>query len=148
MTPTPQTLARMEGGYLTPSFEHARVADAMHPGVITCAPETSIEEVARMMAANHVHAIVVSGLADGHAWGVVSATDVLALARDAPDRLAGTCAGTELITIGPGEPLEAAATLMREHEISHVLVVDPGRELPVGMVSSLDIVGVVAWGRA
>lgn len=148
MTATRQTLTPIEGSYLTPSFEHARVADAMHRGVITCSPETSVEEVAQIMATNHVHAVVVSGLADGRAWGVISDVDVLGVAAEAPERLAGTCAGTKLVTIAPEEPLEAAAEIMREHEISHVLVVDPERELPVGIVSTLDIVGVVAWGRA
>jgi CBS domain-containing protein len=141
-------LARIEGSYLTPSFEHARVADAMHPGVITCSAETSMQEVARMMATNHVHSVVVSGLADDDAWGVVTTTDVLGVGADAPDRLAGTCAGTELVTIAPDETIEAAAAAMHAHEVSHLLVVDPNRRLPVGVVSSLDIVGLIAWGSA
>ena len=142
------TLARTEGSYLSPSFEHARVGDVMHPGVITCSAETSVEEVARIMVTNHVHAVVVVGLADGDAWGVISATDVLGVASEAPDRLAGTCAGTELVTVTPHDPLGVAAGVMREHEISHLLVVDPDRGLPVGVVSTLDVMGAIAWGRA
>ena len=142
------TLARAEGSYLSPSFEHARVVDVMHPGVITCSAETSVEEVARIMVTNHVHAVVVVGLADGEAWGVISATDVLGVASEAPDRLAGTCAGTELVTVAPQDPLGVAAGVMREHEVSHLLVVDPDRGLPVGVVSTLDVMGAIAWGCA
>ena len=73
MTDTPQSrLVALEGSYLTPSFEHARVADAMRTGVITCPPDTSMESVARIMATNHVHAVVTTGLAGGAPWGIVS----------------------------------------------------------------------------
>ena len=47
------------GSYLTPSFEHARVADAMRPRVLTCEPGTLLTAVAQQMASEHVHAIVV-----------------------------------------------------------------------------------------
>jgi CBS domain-containing protein len=141
-------LARIQGSYLSPSFDHSQVADVMHPGVITCSAETSVEEVARIMVMNHVHAVVVAGLAEGDDWGVISATDVLGVAHEAPDRLAGTCAGTELVTVAPRDPLAVAAGLMREHDVSHLLVVDPDRGLPVGVVSTLDVMGTIAWGRA
>ena len=52
-------LVALQGSYLTPSLEHARVADAMRAGVISCPPDTSMEDVARIMASNHVHAVVV-----------------------------------------------------------------------------------------
>ena len=41
------------------SLEHASIAEAMHPGVITCPSDTSLRTVARMMAAYSVHCIVV-----------------------------------------------------------------------------------------
>lgn len=36
-----------------------RVAEAMHPGMIACPPDTPLRSVARMMATYRVHAIVV-----------------------------------------------------------------------------------------
>jgi CBS domain-containing protein len=62
-------LVAIEGSYLIPSLEHARVSDAMRAGVISCPPDTSMEAVARIMASNHVHAVIVSGLAGGAPWG-------------------------------------------------------------------------------
>src|SRR5687768_4553611 len=84
-------------------FKDATVADAMHAGVLTCPPETPLPIVARMMTAYGVHAVVVTGLeaeADSpeHAWGVVSALDLVraaALADSEPT--AGGIASTELV---------------------------------------------------
>ena len=53
-----ETLAHT-GSYLTPSFEHARVGDAMHPRLLSCNPQTTMVTVAQRMAREHVHAIVV-----------------------------------------------------------------------------------------
>ena len=68
------------GSYLIPAFQHARVADAMRPGVISCPPDSSMRDVARIMTSNHIHAVVVRGVAEGGAWGVVTDRDLLAAA--------------------------------------------------------------------
>jgi CBS domain-containing protein len=140
-------IARNGGSYLTPSFDHASVSDAMRPGVITCAPDASMEDVARAMATNHVHAVVVRGIGDGAPWGVVTDLDVLAVAQDAPDRLAGSCASEDLLTVAPDDRLADAARRMREHGAAHALVVDREHRQPVGVLSTLDLAGVVAWAR-
>jgi CBS domain-containing protein len=54
--------AATERRYELPNFADARVADVMHPGVLTCPPETSLPTVGRMMARHRVHAVVVTGL--------------------------------------------------------------------------------------
>jgi hypothetical protein len=36
---------------------------------------------------------------------------------------------------------------MKQHGITHLLVGDPQSNHPIGGLSSLDVVGVVAWGR-
>ena len=140
--PTP-----LAGSQLIPSFAHACVRDALHLGVITCLPDTPMEAVARIMTTNHVHAVVVAGLGGARPWGVVTDRDLLAVAPEAADRLAGSCAAGDLVTVAPGERLEVAAELMRRHDVSHLLVVDPERNLPVGVLSTLDIADIVAWGR-
>ena len=45
--------------YTGPPFEDARVHDAMRVGMITCRPETSLRDVARMMSSYGIHAVVV-----------------------------------------------------------------------------------------
>ena len=39
-----------------------------------------------------------------------------------------------------------AAQLMSEHEVSHLVVVQPHSGHPVGVLSALDLAGVLAWG--
>jgi CBS domain-containing protein len=145
--PPEGSLAPLEGSYLTPSLEHARVSDAMRPGVISCPPETSMEEVARIMATNHVHAVVITGLAGGGPWGVVSDRDVLNVAEEAPDRLAGSCASQDPVMVTPSQRLGEAIELMRQAGVTHLLVGEPGSNHPVGVLSSLDVAGIVGWAR-
>jgi CBS domain-containing protein len=141
-----------QGSYLQPDFERARVSDAMRAGVLTCPPETSLKTVARMMATYHVHSIVVTA-PDGEgeserAWGVVSDTDVVAAAGpDIDYQTAGGTAATEVITVEAEETLKRAAQTMSEHEITHLIVVSAGSQRPVGVLSTLDIAGILAWGR-
>ena len=122
------------------------VAEAMHPGVLTCPLETSLRDVARMMALYSIHAVVVYGEdtddIDGPGlWGVVSDLDLVRAA--VPGRLedltARGTAVTPAVTIGPADTLQHAAQLMSEHDVSHVIVVDRGTARPIGVLSTLDI---------
>lgn len=139
----------LQGSYRTPSLENARVRDAMHPGVVSCTPDTPLRTVAQIMAQRHIHSVVVTDLPEGAAagWGVVSDVDVLrAASGDLDLQTAGDVAGTELPTVSLQEELGRAAQLMAEHEVTHLIVVD--RESAVGVISSLDVAGILAWGRA
>jgi CBS domain-containing protein len=132
-----------------PDFEAATVLDVMRLGVINCQRETSLREVARLMTIYRIHSVVVSELEGGRAWGVVSDID---LARAAGDDLDASTAGdharTELVTIDPDASLARAAQMMADHEVAHLLVVQPHSGDPVGVLSTLDLAGVLAWGRA
>ena len=134
------------GSYRTPSFEHARVRDAMHPGVVACAAETPLVTVAQIMAQRHIHSVVVSDLPDGR-WGVVSDLDLLGTVDSDVEALtAGEVAATEAPTVEAEETLERASQVMREHGVTHLIVVERGRA--IGVVSTLDVAGILAWGRA
>ena len=145
------TVVTARGSFLAPSFEHARVADEMRHGLIACAPDTPLRDVARMMTTNHVHAVVVVDReADGDTipWGVVSDIDVLGVAEPGAESLtAGEVAATPALMVAPEDPLERAAQLMREHATSHLIVVEPRTGQPVGVLSTLDIAGALAWGE-
>jgi CBS domain-containing protein len=124
-------------------FEALRVSDAMHGPPCTCGPEASLASVAYTLATRHIHAVVVAGLgedAGDRPWGIVSALDVAAAAAyPGKRRTAADTAATEVLTIDGGEALTRAAELMAEHQLTHLVVVEPGAELPVGIVSTLDI---------
>ena len=122
------------------------VAEAMHPGVLTCPLEASLLDVARMMARYRVHAIVVFGEdsddVDGAGlWGVVSDLDLVraAVAGELEDHTAGGTASTPALLIAPEETVHRAARLMSEHEVAHAIVVDPESARAVGVLSTLDV---------
>lgn len=58
------------------------VRDVMTEDLVTVTPTTTLREAAEAMASDHVSGLPV--VEDGEAVGVVSATDVLAFAADAP----------------------------------------------------------------
>ena len=142
-----------EGSYRTPSLEHARARDAMRHGVLTCPPETPLTTVARMLAHNHIHAVVVTrpeaeSDADEAAWGVVTDHAVLKGRRAPDDHTAGGYATTDVVIVAADDPLDWVAEQMLEHNTTHAVVVERDTQRPVGMISTLDIAGIVGWGRA
>jgi CBS domain-containing protein len=148
-----QTLQPDRGSYVLPAFERATVADVMRPGVMSCAPDAPLLTVAQTMATHHVHSVVVAGITkddDGNdhlIWGLVSDMDIVRAAESGIEgHVASDAARTELVSVDPSTPLADAARLMDEHHSSHVIVTSEGH--PVGVLSSLDIAGALAWGRA
>ena len=119
----------------------------MTPGIITCAPETSLKMVAELMATHRVHAVAVGGTAADHlVWGVIDSLDLVRALRD-PDALgfAEAISRQPALAIEPEAALSEAARLMDEGNVAHLVVVDGER--PVGVISTLDIAGAAAWGR-
>jgi CBS domain-containing protein len=133
------------GCQLAPRFEHARVDDVMRHGIISCDPEAGLRAVARIMASYHVHAVVV-GLG-GDVWGMITAADLLAAAGTDRERLsAGEIAATDFATVNADARLDEAVGVMRRHGTDHIVVTDDSGK-PLGMVSSLDVAGCLAWGE-
>jgi CBS domain-containing protein len=123
------------------------VEQVMHAGFVSCALETPLTSVARLMARHRVHCIVGFGDAtegDTSLWGVVSDVDVVAaLASGSESLTAGEVAATEIVTVSPHDSVRHAAELMRDHGVSHVLVVDRPSDRPLGILSSLDIAALM-----
>jgi len=44
--------------------------------------------------------------------------------------------------------LREAGELMLTHAVNHLVVVQPGSQRPIGILSTLDVAGVLAWGEA
>ena len=139
-------MEQVEGSWRTPSFEHARVADAMRMGVITCPPQASLRTVARMMATNHVHSVIVTSGGEAPV-GVVSERELLrAAGPDAEDVEAGEVA-VDPVAVHSDDPLSHATHLMLARGVSHLVVTNASGH-PLGVLSALDIAGLVAWGQA
>lgn len=141
------------GSYLMPSLEHATVADAMHPGILSCDPDASLIDLARTMATHHVHSVAVIGISreepECGVWAIISDLDLLeACIRGDGEQTARSLASTPLLSVEPTMPLREAGELMLAHRATHMVVVEPRSQRPVGVLSSLDIAGVLAWGEA
>ena len=124
------------------------MADVMHHGVLTCAQETPLTDVAELMADHRVHCVVVSGDDAEALWGIVSDLDLVAaaLVRDLDEQTAGGSAASPVLVVGPDETVERAAQLMTEHATAHLVVVDASQ--PVGVVSTLDVAAALAGACA
>jgi CBS domain-containing protein len=141
-------------GTVSSDYQRVTVAEAMHPGVITCSPEASLRVVARMMSAYRVHCVVVfderAEAGSGQLWGIVSDLDLAAgLSEGELDvRAAREVAATPVVTVSDGETLVRAAQLMAEHGTAHLVVVDSRSALPMGVLSTLDVARFAArWER-
>jgi len=125
-----------------------RVNEVMHQGIIGCAPETPLSEVARVMSEHRIHCVVVGRLAvDGHGtrlrWGVVSDLDLVRAAATRDELTAGNVAATEPLTARPSDSLRDVARIMSEHEVAHLVVIDEHEQEPIGVISTLDLAGAV-----
>jgi CBS domain-containing protein len=133
--------------FSSPAFEDATVVDAMRIGIISCPPETPLRDVARIMATYRIHCVVVSEMEGAAPVGVISDVDLaVAASSGARDSTAGQFGGTESVTVAADDSLERAAQLMAEHQVSHLVVIQPHSGNPVGVLSALDLAGVLAWG--
>jgi CBS domain-containing protein len=92
---------------------------------------------------------VVTDPADGSPWGILSDGALLsALLDDGGERPLSEVADRDLDTISSSEPLAVAARLMRDRSIAHLVVRDAQSGRPAGMLSTLDVAGILAWGEA
>ena len=137
----------------TETSKRLTVGSVMHTGIIECEPQTPLEDVARLMAEEDTHSVAVHGLDPGvlgeeqRRWGLVTDVDLMrALGAEGLKSEASRAATGEVVTIGLHESLERAAQLMSEHECSHLVVTATDTQLPIGVISSLDVIRGLVWG--
>jgi CBS domain-containing protein len=134
-----------------PNLSRLTVRDAMQLGLFECSPEATVETVARTMAEQSIHCVVVAGIerrttrGEHLAWGIVSDIDLMCGLRPGLEALtAGELAATDIVVVEPTDTLEHAAQLMAEHDNAHLVVASPETGRPVGMLSTLDVARAVA----
>jgi CBS domain-containing protein len=127
-----------------PQLAHIRVGDCMHPGILSCAPDAPLGEVAGMMAKHRIHAVAITERSGGRPLSIASDLDVVAAAASGDEPTALQAACTEPLTVSASESVERAAQLMTEHAVGHLVVVDAASGYPVGVISTLDVAAVYA----
>ncbi len=128
---------------ITARLDLRSVEDVMHVGLVACDPGAPLTEIARILATERIHCVLVRGIERTHAgerltWGIVSDRELIR-ALDSPD--AGTTAGmlavTARPTVEPAENLDRAVALMASHDVTHLIVTD--NDYPIGILSALDV---------
>jgi CBS domain-containing protein len=126
------------------------VRDLMHRGLLTCRQNASLGQVAVLLAQHHVHALLVVDR-DNRPVGIMSDTDLMAgewLSQDSESLAAmrKLCAGDlmsyPILSIEADEPLNEAAKLLIEKDVSRLLVTEQGR--PIAMIAGSDFVASIA----
>lgn len=143
----------IQGSFLLPTLEHATVADAMHPGILTCRADATLTEVARLMSTYHVHCVAVGGVSNEGsgetlAWGTISDLELLAAGMaGGAEPSAAALARKPVIAVEPTMPLRDAVAVMLSEGVAHLVVFDRRAERPIGVLSSSDVTGILAWGE-
>jgi signal-transduction protein with cAMP-binding, CBS, and nucleotidyltransferase domain len=125
----------------------------MHRGVISCYPETSVEEVADTMDSQDISALVVVN-EGGDAIGVISRTDLVNARFVQPylrhwrGMTASHLMSRPVLSVAPNTAVSEAARLLQEKRIHRLVVVEPigGHLKPIGILSVTDLTRHVAEG--
>jgi CBS domain-containing protein len=149
----PATPERMKAMIPTTATSDLRVDDLMTIDPFVVAADASIEEAEGLLRRHHISGLPVVN-ADGRLVGVISQTDLLHLAVPAVQALIrhhprgiriGEVMSTPPVTIdGSATLLDAARTMNELHLHRLVAVDDAGR--PIGVISAMDFVALVAEG--
>ena len=121
------------------------VRDIMHAGIVSCTPQLSIKEAARLMTKANVRALVVMVSGCG-LTGIVSTTDLVNAALECNDgdkkaSAVGDVMTTSVLTVTPDAPVSEAAKLMIDRGVHRLVVVENAENcLPIGILSMGDIV--------
>jgi CBS domain-containing protein len=128
-------------------MDEPTVAAPMTEGVVTVGPDETLDDVAGTMVEHDIKSVVVAD-ADDRPVGIVTSTDFLRLVDEGVDPAATTVGDRmtrDVVTVRYDETLRRAATLMHDHGVGHLPVVDAdGRT--VGIVSSTDLTAHLARG--
>jgi CBS domain-containing protein len=119
--------------------KHAR--DVMTPNPVRCTVNTTLDDVAKLMAQHECGEIPVVDVAD-RVIGVVTDRDiacrVVAEGKNPMGYTVDTCMTTPVVTVGLDEPIEQVIATMKERQIRRVPVVDE-EQVCVGIIAQADI---------
>jgi len=126
--------------------EEQTVRDWMHPGVITCRPDTPVDQVAITMDEKDISALVVVDEAD-NAIGVISRTDLVNARFIQPylkhwrGMSAEHLMSKPVISVSPDTRIKEAVAVLQERRIHRLVVVEQhaGRVRPIGILSVTDL---------
>ena len=130
-----------------------RVEDLMTIDPVTISADATIEDAEELLRRNRISGLpVVDGV--GRLVGVISQTDLLYLAVPSVQALirhsdsgirVGEVMSSPPVTIDGGLPIREAARVMANDRVHRLVAVD-GRGRPIGVISAMDFVTLIAEG--
>ena len=119
--------------------------DVMTPDPACCTPNTTLDQVAKMMVQNNCGEIPVIDVND-QLIGVVTDRDIVCrVVADGKNPIAytaETCMSQPVVSVEAGDPIERVVSTMETHQIRRVLVVDE-RGCCAGIIAQADL----AWAE-
>ncbi len=118
------------------------VRDLMTVGVPTCAPDTRMDEIARLLVEKNYEEVVV--LEEGHNVGVVGYSELVKIyaQENALELTAEAVMRPGILSVPADIPLETAAQIMRDHGVRVLYLTHHagGVEYPAAMISYAHLV--------
>jgi CBS domain-containing protein len=124
---------------------HGPVSQRMSRKVIAAGPEDEIQKVYSLIMETGLSAFPV--IKKKHLVGIISRRDLISSRRAISaiaqhgGRTVDDLMAREVVTIGPGEPVSAAAELIVKHDISLLPVVES--DLVIGVINRHDVLGAL-----
>jgi CBS domain-containing protein len=125
------------------------VADFMTPDVVTIRDSASLAEAARLLDDRRISGVPVVN-ADGRLVGVLSQTDLVRarasqhLWQSWPGLAVKHLMNKPVLTIKAAASLGEAAQVMEAHHVHRLVVVGDDETTPIGIISTTDLVRVLA----
>jgi CBS domain-containing protein len=120
-----------------------QVKDVMTENPAVCTPDTSLQDVARLMVDHDCGCIpVVDGKATTKPVGVITDRDItirtVAIGRNPLEMTAGDCMTNSAQTVTPEMSIEECCELMEQNQLRRILVINADGEC-CGIVAQADI---------
>jgi len=133
--------------------QNFKVKDVMTRGVITMPLNTSVKDVAKIIAESHVHAVCITN-EFGEIAGIISEMDIIkAFNKDINKATAEEIMTDKVATISGESYIEEAVDVMVKQRIHRLVIVLEGSDKslaltlpkrPVGILSATDIIKLMA----
>lgn len=120
-----------------------QVREVMTSNPACCTPDTSLQEVAGLMAEHDCGCIpVVENLENKKPVGMITDRDItvrgVAAGKDVRSMTAADCMTGSVVSVKPGDSIDNCCSVMEEHQVRRVAVVDENGSC-CGMVAQADV---------
>ena len=126
-------------------MEDIFVGQLMSTPVETVTPHTTLQDAAAQLLEHNIGSVVVVD-DDGHAEGLLTATDFVRLAVDnavANEETVASYMSSDIVTATAGDPITTVADTMIDNRFHHVPVVDE-EEGVIGIITTTDLTAYVS----